>query len=308
MVRPRPRPAVAPRRPSEASAAVVVRALDGEVGGAFVWRRALVEPWSPRERACLERLMAERAAGRARGAARAALALAVQWERRGWWAAAAAVLERALGWAPTADMALHAGRLARLAGERERARAWYAAVPHLPGGAKLARLAAVGGAMVAAQPEAALTRVAADAWRAGDWEAAAVAFEERGRLRRARGAVSAAARDWARAVRLYPDADDRGRVLFALADLAAAGRPRAARELLLAAAALGDPTQRAEAEARLAQWARRHGDEVGRRRWRASRGMLVAVGLPRQTRDDARWAELAGRWRVRLVGARANGR
>lgn len=283
---------------------MVLRALEEEAWGAFAWRRALAEPWSARERACLERLGAEWAADRRRGAARAALAVAVLWERRGWWAEAAALLERAVGWAPTAEMALHAGRLARLAGERDRARAWYAAVPQLPGGGALARLAAVGGALVAADPEAALGQVARHAWRAGEREAAAVAFEERGRLRRARGALWAAVRDAVRAVRLYPDADDRGRVLLALADWAAAsGRARTARELWLAVADLGDGMQRAAAAARLAQWARRWGDELGRRRWRGAASPFVAVGAVRPAADDAPLAELAARLRIRLVGA-----
>ncbi|HYW05345.1 MAG TPA: hypothetical protein VE913_00235 [Longimicrobium sp.] len=98
--------------------------------------------------------------------------------------------------AGSAATALHAARLARKLGERERALALYCAARDLDGGSGvIARLAAVGEAVVGIDPERDLTRAVRSALRAGDAESAAVGLEERAAVRRARGNRAGAARD-----------------------------------------------------------------------------------------------------------------
>ncbi|HET7230308.1 MAG TPA: hypothetical protein VFJ16_09915, partial [Longimicrobium sp.] len=91
--------------------------------------------------------------------------------------------------------ALHAARLARKLGERERALALYCAARELDGGSgAIARLAQVGEAVVSADPVRSLGRAIRHALHAGDAEAAAVGLEERAAARRAAGARTGAAR------------------------------------------------------------------------------------------------------------------
>lgn len=185
---------------------------------------------------------------------------------------AAAVMGLACALAPErADLALLAGRIARLRGDREKALELYRAASELDGGSgSVARLAAIGEAVVAVDSERALSRAIRAAIRAGDPEAAAVGLEERARMRRAAGRRTAAARDFGLAAVRFEDAVDRARVAHQLADLFIAGDdPRAAREALLFALGSGDATQRDHARARLHTVSRDLGDQVGMRRWRS---------------------------------------
>lgn len=220
-------------------------------------------------------------------------------------AEADAVLTLARQAAPEdAEVALHAGRVARQQGDRARALELYREARRLAGGrGVMSRLGAVGEAAVSDDPEAALTGVIRTARRWGEDEAAAVAFEERSHLRRARGAGSAAAGDLRRAAECYDDPIDRARVAHRLADLYVAGDdPLAAREALLLALDLGDEAQRSHARGRLHTVARDLGDEVGTRRWRSfGRPALVSLsGRPRRRvrRSDA---ERVAGWREALA-------
>ncbi|MBB4637724.1 hypothetical protein [Longimicrobium terrae] len=167
--------------------------------------------------------------------------------------------------------ALHAARLARKLGERERALALYCAARDLEGGdGQIARLAAVGEAVVSENAEEKLGNAIRLALRAGDAESAAVGLEERAKLRRARGNRRGAGRDLAVAAARYTDAVDRARACHELAGTAlAAGDADAAREALLIALDCGDAPQRDHAQSRLHTLARDLGDQVGTRRWRS---------------------------------------
>jgi len=110
--------------------------------------------------------------------------------------------------------ALHAARLARKLGERERALALYCAARELDGGSgAIARLARVGEAVVGTDPVRALGRAIRHALRAADAEAAAVGLEERAAARRAAGDRTGAARDLTIAAIRYTDAVDRARTV-----------------------------------------------------------------------------------------------
>jgi hypothetical protein len=180
--------------------------------------------------------------------------------------------------------ALHAARLARKLGERERALALYCAARDLDGGdGQIARLAAIGEAVVSDGAEARLGRVVRRALRAGDCESAAVGLEERAKLRRARGDRKGSARDLAVAAARYTDAVDRARACHELAGAALAGGDfGAAREALLVALAWGDAPQKDHARTRLHTLARDAGDAVGMRRWRSfTRPSLVSLSAYR---------------------------
>lgn len=214
-----------------------------------------------------------------------------------------AVMGLAVTLAPgSAEVALHAGRIARMQGAAERALVLYRTARALDGDGSLGRLAAVGEAVVSADPEAALSVVMRDAVTARDLEAAAVALEERARVRRAAGRRAAAARDLCTAAARYPDAVDRARVAHELSDLCiAADDPRAAREALLVALAVGGPSQRDHARSRLHTVSRDLGDEVGMRRWRSfGRASLISLSGRPGVSGGTGLSRLLGRWRARV--------
>jgi hypothetical protein len=203
------------------------------------------------------------------------------------------------------ETALHAARLARKAGDRERALALYCAARDLDhGSGGIARLAAVGEAVVSDAPERGLARVIRRALRDGDAEAAAVGLEERAAVRRAAGDRRGAARDLCMAAARYTDAVDRARVSHALAGVVlAAGDVDAAREALLAALALGEAPQKDHARTRLHTLSRDLGDQVGMRRWRSTqRPSLVSLSAYRPAPPSTRsLAPRLRRWREALT-------
>ncbi len=206
----------------------------------------------------------------------------------------------------SSSTALHAARLARKLGDRERALALYCAARDLDGGSGvIARLAAVGEAVVGAEPERGLTRAIRAALRAGDGESAAVGLEERAAVRRARGDRRGAARDLCLAAARFPDGVDRARVAHALAGVVLSmGDPAAAREAMLAALAWGDAPQKDHARSRLHTLARDTGDQVGTRRWRSfQRPSLVSLSAYRPTADGRTLAPRLTRWREALTTA-----
>jgi len=202
-----------------------------------------------------------------------------------------------------ADFALQAGRVARLQGDRGRALRLYRLASELDRtGGMLARLAAVGEAVIAPDPELSLSRVIRGSVRAGDHEAAAVGLEERARHRRSAGDPRRAARDFALAAARYPDAVDRARVAHQLADLfVAADDPEAAREALLLALSCGDRSQRDHARSRLHAISRDLGDRVGMRRWRSfTPPSLVSLSARSAVRVEISSAPKVARWRERV--------
>jgi tetratricopeptide (TPR) repeat protein len=276
-----------------AAGALVLRAVGmaaaGEPGSAFAVRRAHAEADAlPRsaEASILRRLLATAELGAdAPLLAPALVSYACELERthRVPEAGAAACLAREL--APVcAATALHAGRIARKAGDAARALELYREARRLDAGdGALARLAAVGEAVVSEDAERALGRAVRAALRAGDAETAAVGLEERARVRRSAGDRAGAVRDLAVAAARFGDAVDRARVAHELAGAAlAAGDPLAAREALQAAEGWGDTGQRDHARTRLHTLARDLGDQLGTRRWRASkRPELVSLSAYR---------------------------
>jgi len=202
-----------------------------------------------------------------------------------------------------ADLALRGGRIARLLGQPERALELYRTASDLDaGGGSVARLAAVGEAVIGGDAERALGRAIRAALGAADHEAAAVGLEERARARRSRGDRTGAARDLGFAAARFSDAVDRARAAHQLADLfIAAGDPEAAREALLFALACGDASQRDHARSRLHTVSRDLGDRVGMRRWRSFKAPAM-VSL--SARPTGRVAESAApgiaRWRERV--------
>jgi hypothetical protein len=206
----------------------------------------------------------------------------------------------------SSSTALHAARLARKLGDRERALALYCAARDLDGGSgTIARLAAVGEAVVGDDAERGLTRAIRAALRAGDGESAAVGLEERAAVRRARGDRRRAALDLCLAAARFPDGVDRARVAHALAGvLLAMGDAPAAREAMLAALAWGDAPQKDHARTRLHTLARDTGDQVGMRRWRSfQRPSLVSLSAYRPASDGRTLAPRLMRWREALTPA-----
>ena len=205
-----------------------------------------------------------------------------------------------------ADVALHAGRVARKSGDRERALAAYRAARDLDGATgPVARLAAIGEAVVSADPASGLAGAIRSAIRAGDDEAAAVGLEERARIRRAAGDRQGAIRDLCRAALRFTDGVDRARVAHLLADVALAqGDTASAREALLAVLVWGDPPQRDHAQSRLHTLSRDTGDQVGMRRWRSfERASLVSLSVRPRSGSPSRLAPRLVRWRELLAGA-----
>jgi len=180
--------------------------------------------------------------------------------------------------------ALHAARLARRMGDRERALALYCAARDLDvGSGVIARLAAVGEAVVSENAVRRLGRVIRAALRAGDAESAAVGLEERAALRRAAGDRAGAARDLWLASARYTDPVDRARAAHGLAGATLSlGDADAAREALLVALDWGDGPQQDHARSRLHTLSRDRGDQVGTRRWRSfQRPALVSLSTYR---------------------------
>lgn len=205
--------------------------------------------------------------------------------------------------AASAGTTLHAARLARKTGERERARALYCAARDLDGGdGDLARLAAVGEAVVSPDPLPVLARAIRRALRAGDAESAAVGLEERAALRRAAGDRRGAARDLCLAAARFTDPVDRARVAHELAGVVlAAGDADGAREALLLALAWGDGPQRDHAQSRLHTLSRDVGDQVGMRRWRSfKRPSIVSLSAYRPVPSARSAAPRLRRWREAL--------
>ena len=258
----------------------VQRALEHGEGAEFIVERARREVAGlekGQERAILRRLLVLLEGEdevRAEQLAAPLVSYACELERTRRLPEADAALALARSAAPgDAETALHAGRVARRLGDRARALELYGTARDMDGGnGSIARLAAIGEAVVSEYPERALSRVVRAALAAGDAEAAGVGLEERARVRRAAGDRRGAARDLCLAGMRFTDPVDRARVAHDLADVAVvAGDPLAAREALLVALEWGDAPQKEHARARLHTLARDLGDQVGARRWRSSR-------------------------------------
>lgn len=283
----------------------VERAAQGEADafGLLRARREVEGLDRSRERSILERLLSGVEDGSAPGArvARAAVQYACELERTQRLPEADAAAALALGLdGASAATALHAARVARKLGERERALALYCAARDLDGGnGAIARLAAVGEAVVGADPARALSRAVRAALAAGDQEAAAVGLEERAALRRAAGDRTGAARDLAAAGVRFAEGVDRARVAHALAGvLLTAGDAGGAREALRIALAVGDRPQQDHARTRLHTLSRDLGDQVGMRRWRSfQRPSLVSLSAYRAASADGSLAPRLRRWR-----------
>jgi hypothetical protein len=292
-----------------AAGALVLRVVEGRAADPFTLRRAGAEvaalPAGP-ERSILTRLLVavERGAAAPRLAA-ILVAYACELERTRRLPEADTAIGGALVHAGCdASTALHAARLARKLGERERALALYCAAREMAGGdGPIARLAAVGEAVVSGDPVPSLGTVIRAALASGDAEAASVGLEERAAARRATGDLPGAARDlWGAAAR-FIDPVDRARAAHALAGvLLSAGDAAAACEALLVALAWGDAPQREHALARLHTLARDRGDRVGMRRWRSfERPSLVSLSAYRASTASPRSrAGRLRRWRERL--------
>jgi len=187
-------------------------------------------------------------------------------------------------------LVIHEARVARKAGDVERARACYDRVAELDDGSGcLARMAEVGYALLVEDSGEALGRAMRRMVRAGDPEAAAVAQEARARLRRSQGEVEGALRDYAGAAVRYGDPVDVGRIGHEAADLLnAVGDPLAARRVLLATERLAHPAQAARARSRLLTLSRALDDQLGIRRWaEASPPALVSL-VPRKPAEPGR--------------------
>lgn len=182
------------------------------------------------------------------------------------------------------ELALHAARIARKAGDHRRARRLYEDVERLDDGSgRFARLGRVGHAMISPEAERELGRVLRNALRAGETEAAALAQEARALERVARGDRVGALRDLLVAAVRFNDPADAGRIGHRVADLLVAARlPGVARRVLEVTAQVALPEQGRWARARLYDLARLSGDQVGLRRWRDDRQAgLVSLSLAR---------------------------
>ncbi|CAN5789116.1 hypothetical protein BH23GEM3_BH23GEM3_20550 [soil metagenome] len=283
---------------------VVEQALDGTNAFGFVAARAAAEIDSlPRgaERSILRRLllMAEEGAECSLALLLVDYAYELETTRRLPEADAALALARSVA-ADNAEIALHAGRVARKLRDHNRALELYVCARELDAaGGTISRLAAICEAVVSPDPERALARAIRGAVCAGDAEAAAVGLEERARVRRSGGKRREAARDLCMAALRFQDPVDRARVAHELADVAVGtGDTLAAREALLLAVSCGDAPQRDHAQSRLHTLSRDLGDEVGMRRWRSfKRPMLVSLSLSRTTAAPSSAALILARWR-----------
>ncbi|CAN5803808.1 hypothetical protein BH23GEM6_BH23GEM6_15930 [soil metagenome] len=220
---------------------------------------------------------------------------------------ASAVLELARNLQPhNAEISLHSARVARLRGDREGALALYRQARDLDAGAgKIARLAAIGEAVISERGEQLLSAVIRKAIIVQDAEAAAVALEERALLRRRRGDREGSARDLCFSAWRFQDPVDRARVAHRLADLfIAADDPAAAREALLLALAIGDESQQDHARARLHTVSRDVGDQVGQRRWRSfKRPPMVSLSARSRTPVGESAAGRLAEWREAITAS-----
>jgi hypothetical protein len=218
--------------------------------------------------------------------------------------AAAEVYEAAFALAPRdAELALHAARARRLMGERAAAAAHYARVRVLAGAGPLSSHARLGEALLEEDPVAALGDVVAGAVETGEREVAAVALEERARLKRRDGSPDAVA-DYMEAALLYTEASDRVRVAHALADLLLAKHDAAgAREALVAGLDVCLPAHRPHVVSRLRSVARAQGDQLGLRRWPSAGPSQLVSLAPVRAAGPARpsSAPLLREWRDRLT-------
>lgn len=199
---------------------------------------------------------------------------------------AAAILDHAVDERPTEiEPILGRARVARKGGDVERARSLYRRVRQLADADEvLGELAAVGEAMVAPDPEAALTGALRRLRSLPVPEATAVAYEARAQVRRRSGRPGAALRDYLAAAIRFTDAMDRGRLGQEMADLLIGiGDALAAREVLLHTLRYAHPRQVTGLESRLRVLARTMGDDLGVRRWAdVPMPELVTLGLSRR--------------------------
>ncbi len=196
---------------------------------------------------------------------------------------------------------LHAARLARKCGDGGRAEVLYRRVAELArSDGRLARLAAVGRALMSPDGERRLGRILRAGLRAADQESAAVAQEARGTLRRRAGDRAGAVRDYLIAALRYANPTDMGRLGHELADLFVSERDfDAARRILLETESRGNESQATWARGRLRQLAVAMGDEVGGRRWAdAPTPCLTTLMPPARSRAVADGSFLA--WSERL--------
>lgn len=292
--------------------ALVLRAVEAFACGAgtvFLRLRAEAEVErvpSAGERAMLWRLVLAAEARGVEALSDQLVTYACELERMRRLPEADAVMTLALATSPDrAEVALHAGRVARMQGDADRALELYRRARRLDERGSIGRLAAVGEAVVSTNAERALSVVIREAVRAGDHETAAVALEERARVRRSRNRRRAAARDLCTAAARFPDAVDRARVAHELADLCIAINDGiGAREALLVALEAGDPSQREHATSRLHTVSRDLGDQLGQRRWRSMRRpALVSLSARRDAPASAALGPDLARWRARVPTA-----
>lgn len=307
------------RRELEAGRLVVRaarRAVEQDGAGGFLARRAaasVAELASGAARQSLGRAASELLeARRSPELARALVCWGGVLEAHALHEAAAEAYEAALRVDAVAETALHAARARRRAGDADAARSLYDRVRGLcRGDVRLCRYAHLGEALLAPDAERALSVRLREFVRAGDAEAAAVAQEERARLRRARGAHDAALRDYGAAALRYGSSADRVRLANAMADLLLSrGAVDAAREALSVAMELAEDGQRAYVVDRLRTVARLQGDQLTLRRWRdepTARLAVLVPAAPARARAalPARRRAVLRRWRDGLTGARA---
>jgi len=195
-------------------------------------------------------------------------------ETRGKLEAADRILKVAVELSPLdPELSLHAARVARKAGNYNRAQGLYDDVERLDDGTgRFALLGRVGHAMISPDAHRELGLVLREALQAGETEVAAVAQEARGLERAARGDRAGGIRDLLFAAVRFGDPADMGRIGHRVADLLiSSGLPTVARRVLDETAQAALPDQARWARARLYDLARLSGDEVGCRRWKADR-------------------------------------
>jgi hypothetical protein len=190
-------------------------------------------------------------------------------ERRGEPGSARLLFELACELRPgCAATALHVARAARLAGDTEVARAFYARAGAQDPQGRIARLARIGEAMISRAGERRISAEIREAVRSGDAEAAGVGLEARASLRCEDARCREAIRDLCACALRYPDREDQARAAQRVAALLIASNDlAAAREALLLAHRIGTPAQRAESRASLYALSEELGDALGMRRW-----------------------------------------
>ena len=293
------------------ASALVLRVVDeGADADSFLGRRAraaVAQLGSDGDRRPLQRLLD--AAPETDGLVDALIVWAGHLEGAGRIHEAVRAMDLVLSLAPENPSAvLHAARLARKADDRLRARRLYDRVASLDtGDGRLGRLARVGRALVSDHPEEALTASLRLARQAGDAEATAVAQEARAGIRRERGDVVGAVRDYLISAVRYQDPLDVGRIGHEMADLLlAAGELSAARVVLLETLGRAERRQALWARSRLLVLSRALGDELGARRWADAPTPPFTSLMPRTSApagDPAGRARSVGRW-IQRVAAR----